>query len=220
MVRTALLVCGILSSLLYVGTDLFAAMRYEGYSYTAQVISELAAIGAPTQSLVSPLFTAYDVHLIAFAAGVWASAGGKRALRVVAGLLAGVALVGSVWFFFPMHMRGTGITLTDTVHAVIAGVVSLLILLAIGFGATAFGKRFRRYSIATILILLVSGVLTGLDAPRIQANLPTPWVGVMERINLLGYLLWVAVLAIALLRAPPEPRVSQSGIRSIGSVGP
>jgi hypothetical protein len=216
MVRKALLVCGILSSLLYVGTDLFAAMRYAGYSYTAQVISELAAIGAPTQSLVSPLFTAYDVLLFAFAAGVWASAGGRHALRVVAGLLAGVALVGSAWFFFPMHMRGTAITLTDTMHAVIAGVVSLLILLAIGFGATAFGKRLRLYSIATILILLISGVLTGLDAPRIQANLPTPWVGVTERINLLGYLLWVAVLAIALLRAPPEPRVSQSGIRSIG----
>ena len=34
-----LLVSGILSSLLYVGTDLLGAMRYEGYSYTSQTIS-------------------------------------------------------------------------------------------------------------------------------------------------------------------------------------
>lgn len=83
---------------------------------------------------------------------------------------------------------------------IIASVVLLLILLAIGFGATAFGKWFHLYSITTILVLLVAGILTALDAPRMQANLPTPWVGVTERINLLGYLLWIAVLAIMLLR--------------------
>jgi len=72
---------------------------------------------------------------------------------------------------------------------------------SIGFAAAALGKRFRLYSIATILIMLVFGALTGLDAPRIAENLPTPWVGVWERINIAGYLLWVVVLAITLLRA-------------------
>ena len=50
-------------------------------------------------------------------------------------------------------------------------------LLAIGFRAAAFGKRFRLYSIATFLMLLLGGVLTGLDQPRLAANLPTPWMG-------------------------------------------
>jgi hypothetical protein len=57
-------------------------------------------------------------------------------------------------------------------------------LLAIGFGAAAFGKRFRLYSIATFLMLLLGGVLTGLDQPRLAANLPTPWMGVWERISI------------------------------------
>ena len=74
-------------------------------------------------------------------------------------------------------------------------------LLAIAFGAAAFGKRFRLYSIASLVILVASGALTFLDAPRIAANLPTPWVGVWERINLGVFLLWVVVLATALLRA-------------------
>jgi len=32
------------------------------------------------------------------------------------------------------------------------------------------------------------------------ANLPTPWLGVTERISIFGYMLWIAVLAIVLLR--------------------
>jgi hypothetical protein len=33
-----------------------------------------------------------------------------------------------------------------------------------------------------------------------KANEPTPWIGVWERINIGVYMLWVVVLAIALLR--------------------
>jgi hypothetical protein len=55
--------------------------------------------------------------------------------------------------------------------------------------------------------------VAGLDAPRIEANLPTPWVGVTERINIGVFLLWVVVLATALLRVPGErPRASLVGI--------
>lgn len=51
MVRKALLVRGILSSLLYVAMTVFSAMRWESYSSASQAISELSAIGAPTRPL-------------------------------------------------------------------------------------------------------------------------------------------------------------------------
>ena len=51
------------------------------------------------------------------------------------------------------------------------------------------------------MFLLVFGVLTGLEGPRIGANLPTPWGGIWERINIGVFLLWIVVLAAALLRA-------------------
>jgi hypothetical protein len=73
---------------------------------------------------------------------------------------------------------------------------------AMGFGAVAFGTRFRVYSIATMAVLIVFGALTSLQAPAVQADLPTPWVGVWERINIGGFLLWVIVLAVMLLRQP------------------
>jgi hypothetical protein len=70
-----------------------------------------------------------------------------------------------------------------------------------GFAAAAFGKRFRRYSVASAVTMLVAGGLTATQQNAVAANLPTPWNGVYERISIGGYLLWMAVLAGALLRA-------------------
>jgi hypothetical protein len=65
--------------------------------------------------------------------------------------------LGLVWPFAPMHLRETlaagGGSLTDTMHIALASVTVGLMLLAIGFGAAAFGKPFRLYSITTLLIL-------------------------------------------------------------------
>jgi hypothetical protein len=204
MEQKALLLCGVLSSLLYVGADILGAMVWEDYSYTSQTISELSAIGAPTRPLVAPAFFAYGVLVIPFGVGVWRSAGQKRALGVVGGLLVGFGAICLTGPFTPMHQREVlatgGGTLTDTLHKFGAMMDVLFILLIIGFGANAFGKRFRLYSIGTMLVLVVFGALAGLDAPRIEANLPTPWTGVTERISVYSSMLWFAVLAIALLR--------------------
>ena len=59
-----------------------------------------------------------------------------------------------------------------------------------------------------MVILFAFGALTIPDAPNIQANLPTPWVGVWERINIGVFLLWVVVLALMLLRARDTAAVS------------
>lgn len=198
MIRKALLVCGILSSLVDMSADLVALLRWHGYSYTSQVLSELSAIGAPTRPIIVQLGFAYDALLIAFGAGIWLSANRNRSLHVVAGLLIAMGAIGFFWP--PMHMRGEAVTLTDTLHIVWSGVTSLAIMLAMGFSAAAFGKRFRFYAIASIIVMFAFGALTGTQGGRIPANLPTPWVGAVERVMLGAYLLWVVVLAINLLR--------------------
>ena len=200
-VRTILLVCGIISSLLYIGTDVFAALSYEGYSYTSQTVSELIAIGAPTRPVVASLMLTYGLLIFAFAVGVWRSAGENHALRFVAAGLIGKEVLGSiVTLSFPIHMRGIEGTLSDTMHGLLTLAGSLCYLVAIGFGAAALGKRFRLYSVVTILILVVFGILAGLEIPRLTANLPTPWLGVWERTNIFAAMLWIAVLAVTLLR--------------------
>src|SRR5579859_1278811 len=221
--QRVLLVCGILSSLLY--GAMITLIRYEGYNPISQVPSELTAIGAPTRPLWMVLGPVYDLLVVAFGVGVWTSAGGKRALRVVGGLFVAFGVLGGIaWPFAAMHQREVlaagGGTWSDTLHVIFGIMTVLFTLVVIGFGSTAFGKPFRLYSIVTILILFVFGALTGLDSPRLQANLPTPWIGLWERINILGFLLWVAVLAIALIRMRgaaaidmTPSRIEASGLR-------
>jgi hypothetical protein len=198
--RKALLVCGVASSLLY--AVMIWGIRYEGYSPISQVPSELTAIGAPTQALWARLGWIYTVLITAFGIGVWKSAGGNRAVRIVGGLILAYASLGLLWPFAPMHQRDVlaagGGTPSDTLHQVLGAVTVFLMFLATGFGATAFAKRFRLYSIVTIVVLLVFGGLTFLEAPRLQMNLPTPWIGLWERINISVFLLWIVMLAAVL----------------------
>lgn len=202
MLRKLLLLCGILSSVLYIATDIVAGLRYQGYSFNSQAISELMATGAPSEPFVDPLFLTYGVLALAFGVGVFREGAGRsRALRIAGALLIGYAAVGFTGpTLFEMHQRGAGSPNGDTPHIILTGVLVLLQLLAIGFGAFATGKRFRIYSFATLLTLIVLGALTAPYGARLAAGQPTPGFGIIERILIYSSLVWVAVLAVALLR--------------------
>jgi hypothetical protein len=199
-----LLICGILAPLLYIGGDILAAMRFEGYSYTSQTISELMAIGAPTRPLLIALFVPWNVLVAAFGIGVLVSAGRRKALRVAGILLFAYSVVSLAGLFSPMHLRGavgpTTDSTTDVMHIVITIAIVLFTLLYIAFGSAASGKWFCFYSIGTILAMLLFGGFAGMQGPRIAANLPTPRVGVCERASVYSSMIWMLVLAVVLLR--------------------
>ena len=197
LAERALLACGILASLLYAAMLVFVPMRWDAYSSASQTVSELSAIGAPTRALWVALARMYTLLAIAFGLGVWAVAGVNRRLRIAGALLVVQAVTGSFWP--PMHLRGTAMTLTDTLHIVFAMAWLLLMLLAMAFASAALGKRFRVYSITTLAVFVVFGTLSGIDGPRVAANLPTPWVGVWERINIGASLIWVVAFALTLM---------------------
>jgi Protein of unknown function (DUF998) len=206
MTRRLLLVCGVLSSIVYIGVDVLAEVFHGGYhSFTSQAVSELMATGAPTERLVDPIYLLlYGPLLIAFGVGVWMSPGPKRLMHVTGGLVIASALLGfSGPTLFEMDVRGSaGDPRADVLHIAVTAALSLIILLFIGFGAFVRGRGFRSYSFATIAVMLVFGALTGLASRPMTLGQPTPWLGVVERIVLGAYLLWVAVLAILLGRAP------------------
>jgi hypothetical protein len=217
MARKVLLICGIASSILYLAMNVFVPSLWEGYSLASQTVSELSAIGAPTRPVWVPLGLLYTVLLAAFGCGVWASADRSRALRMAGALLVADGVLGVYWP--PMHQRAVlaagGGTISDTLHLVWAGATVLLMGLAIAFGAAASGARFRLYSVVTLAILVTFGVLTGLDSSGVAANLPTPWVGVWERLNIAAFMIWIVALAANLLRvtgtAAATVRVARAG---------
>lgn len=204
--RRVLLSCGVAAPLLYmVGHDLLAALLYEGYQPFSQAISELSSFGAPTRPAVLALLCVYSLLTLGFGIGVRQSAQGRRGLRVTGDLLIASAVLVPVWFPFPMTSRQdmdptASMALTDTMHLVLSVVANLLMFCAIGFGSTAFGLRFRIYSILTVVVSLVFGALMSTEAQGIAAGEPTPWMGLNERIAAGAWMLWMAVLALRLLR--------------------
>jgi uncharacterized protein DUF998 len=200
-VRLALLACGIVAPLIYIATDVIASMRWAGYSYRDQTISELNAIGAPTRPLTIVLGLVGYTFLIAFGLGIWRSARGGRKLRVAGGAL---VLLGAFSFwavpFASMHVREAEESLTDTLHLVGLPIAGVLLGAAIGCGAAWFGRWFRIFSIATVLLVLAFGVWGGMEGSRVADNLATPWLGIKERVSVYAYQVWLLVFAIALLR--------------------
>jgi hypothetical protein len=139
---------------------------------------------------------------MAFGWGVLKAANKNGKLRLAGWLLIVYIVVGIFWP--PMHQRvalaaGAG-SLTDTLHIVWTLITVPLMLLIMGLSAVTFGKPFRMYTIITIVVQIGFGVLTGLDSPKMEANLPTPWMGVSERISMAAFMIWVIVFARTLLR--------------------
>ena len=173
---------------------------WHGYSFASQAISELTAIGAPTRQLLAPLYPIYSLLMIAFGLGVLILAGQRRTLRFIGVLQVIIGFVGLAWMPFPIHMRGVEPTFTDAMHNTFAGVQTLFILSSIGLGTIAYGKRFGYYSIGTLVTLIACGTLTFAIAGQLVPQHLDNWFGLLERITVYGYMVWVIVLAIALMR--------------------
>jgi hypothetical membrane protein len=210
-----MLACGTISALLYVATDIIGGLRYDGYRFTSQTISELMAVGAPSKPLVDPLFLIYNVLVLAFGVGVFREGAGRsRALRVTGALLityAALGFTGPIWF--PLRApRGLGSLAADVPHIVLTGVLVLLLLFAFGVGAFALGIRFRVYSFATVATVIALGALSGVYGARLAADMPTPGLGIIERIDVYACLLWTAVLGVALLQRRPSANYAAASV--------
>jgi hypothetical protein len=216
MTTKVLLAGGVLYALFYVViNDVVAASRYAGYSRLSQAISELSATGAPTRGLLTATIPLAVVLLMAFGAGVWRAARGRSSLRATGGLLMAHAATFPLWTLSPMTSRHEMIgpmSPNDVGHLLLTALTLIFILLQLGFAASGLGGRFRRYSQVTAITVLVMGGLTALSSAELPRG-PTPWLGLVERASVGAWLLWLAVLALVLMRreggtddasAPPQ----------------
>jgi hypothetical protein len=203
VVTRVLLVLGLLYPLFYVViNDVVAAARYRDYSRLSQAISELSGTSAPTRHLLTATIPAAMGLLICFGVGVWRSAHGGASLRAAGGLLVAHATTFPLWALSPMTSREEmlgPIAPNDVGHLLLTALTLMFILLQTGFAATALGGRFRMYSRVTAIAVVVMGGLTALQSVQLPRG-PTPWLGLFERASVGAWLLWLAVLALVLLR--------------------
>lgn len=194
-IRKALVAFGPLSVLTYVGWAELAALQWDDYSRITNAISELSLTDSPSAGFLQPWeFVAYHVFVIAFGIGVWQSARGNRALRVIGTLqvLSGAAF--PFWLAFGEA--------SVAAHVVLSTVAILTWFGSLGFGAAAFGKRFRLYSLITLAAVLVFNALAFMYVPAAAAGEAMGIIGLFERIAFSAYFLWIWVLAVILWRTP------------------
>lgn len=203
LARAALL-AGPVSSAYYATITALVPLRWPAYDPWSQTISELSAVGAPTGTLWSYLAAPYTLLSLCFAWAVVRATAGRRPHAMIGVLLLVYAVFGFLWPFAPMHLRETiaagGATFSDTIHITLGLLTVVLMSVVVGLGTRLWSRRFRIYSGLTVLLILGTGVLTGLQAPGISANQPTPTIGLWERLSLGGFLLWLAILGLQLRR--------------------
>ncbi len=205
--RRVLLLCGVISSLFYAVADALAGLRWDSYSFRDQTISELGAIGAPSRPLFATLLVLVYLLFTAFGVGVWKTAQNRHRLRMAGALLVGLGVLAlTVGQFAAMRLRGTEQGVSGALHLIEGAVAMVLLLAAMGFAAAALGRGFAIYTVATVAVMLLFGGWSAMEIPRIEEGLPTPWVGVKERIYWYSYQLWYIVLAVKLLREPNGTR--------------
>jgi hypothetical protein len=193
--RRALLAAGALSSLLYVvATDVVAASMWDGYRRTEQMVSELFAVGSPGRDVLLPFTWVYTVLFTAFGVGVWNSVRGNRALRIGGGLLIGYGLWNIMGALFPLTL---GDDASIPMHILATNIQLALMVAAMCFVAAGFHSRMRVYSIVSLAASAVMGMVAFMAAPG-----PNLVLGISERISIGAFLLWVAVLAVALWKRP------------------
>jgi hypothetical membrane protein len=207
MLTKILLLCGAASSILYSATEILASLRWEGYDWTARMVSDLLAVSAPTRSFIVGPMLVYNALILALGIGVWLGrqnrAQGVTAILLVAYAVAGV--IGLLVFPLDYNTAGSGAAM----HMVATFTLIILMFAFIVAGAVGSGRAFRIYSGLTILLIIGGAVLAGMQIPRIEAGIPTPGLGLYERMNIYAMLSWVVAYAVA--RWPRSPGRPDAG---------
>ena len=146
-------------------------------------------------------YSIYNLLVVLFGVGVGRMAVYRSALRFTGLLLVAYALAGEIrLLYFPIHGTEGERAISDNMNIILTGSIVLLTPLAIGYGASASGKRFRRYSIGTIVVLILFAIGASINNTRIEEHLSTPGLGIIERVYWYVVLLWIAMLSRILLR--------------------
>jgi hypothetical membrane protein len=182
-------ICGMLAPMWFLAALLAFAAARSDYSHLTKAVSELGAVGAPQALAWNILgFGAVGVLIVIFAWGIWRQANALWAALFIA--MSGIAFAAAG--VFPADM-GDFDADTTRLH-ILASLVSLaafaIALPFVGWSLWHSGRRgFATAAIAFGLVVMLSLLLRETDIPP----------GLAQRINFLGYLTWMALVASSLV---------------------
>lgn len=185
-------IAGIVGPVLYTITWLVLGFFEPTYSHTRDPISNLSAVGASFALVMTIVIFVFAILIVVFAfglqrglpSGFWAGPGAL--------VIAGVGYVGIA--LAPLNLADPGDP--NVPHTISATVTVFAMMLApvLTFPRLRRDPRWRNlsgYSIATTVVAF---------AFMVMASLPTfaDWAGLMQRLVLAVFLVWMVVIAIRL----------------------
>jgi hypothetical membrane protein len=182
-------ICGLLAPIWFIAALLAFAAARSDYSHLTKAVSELGAAGAPHALAWNVVgFGAVGVLIVVLALGIWRQAGARFAALLIA--VSGIAFAAAG--VFPADMSNFEAD-TTRLH-ILASLVSLaafaIAIPAMGWSLWRSGRRGLAvaaiaFGLAVVLSLLLR-----------ETGIPP---GLAQRINFVGYLTWMAVIASSLL---------------------
>lgn len=178
------------------------ALAYPGYSHLDQAMSQLGAQGAPTQGFSAwvnnlPL----GVFFVLFAVGVMRQVRASRLALFSAGLILAHGLASFATGYFPCDQGCAPVepSFSQQMHN-LAGLVMFLSLTLASLLWSFLSKRLlgsRGFGVFSLACTVLAVATVVLMAQAVEAG---HWFGLYQRINYGISVLWVAGLALMLLR--------------------
>lgn len=215
-VKLALIWAAVAAVVVYVVGDVLSGLLYDGYSFRDQAISELSAFGSPVRPLMVTVIIIHNLLLLAFGIGVLRVARRRSVWWIGTLQIADFVLVGiATHTFWAMSSRDMATGFNDTMHIILSGVFSVIVVAMMILSAVAYPGWFRLYALATIVVVVGFGMASSLAIRGIEQN-DTPWAGGFERMNAYTYFAWLAILALMVIRhelgsSKPRPEPGKPG---------
>lgn len=196
--KKLLLICGVISPLIYIGMTILGGALIPGYSHIKDTVSELMSPEAPNKGLMDTLMALSSVFSTLFGIGILlfakASAQSSR-LGVIGGVL--LIILGIlqivVVLFFPQDPMGADLTFQGKMHIGLVAVEALMsilipLLLGLWLRKTGLMPGPGIYSIVSAALIVVMGIAI--------FPLGTSIMGLTERITVMIYELWMIIIAL------------------------
>jgi len=220
--RTVLAACGVIAPLLFVVLVLVAAGQYDGYNHAEQAISELGGAGADESIVQNTNFFIVGVLIMAFAGGLCGGIRHTGASRLGPLLIVIFALSAGVGnALLPCDPGCEFESTKGSLHNItgLAGFLSAVAGMLLISGGLKQDERWRSlhpYTLVTVVAALVSlAVWIGSKANDLESV-----DGLLQRIFLGIWLLWIEVMALRLLWISRSREIVGGRRRSGGEVAP
>ena len=185
--------CGIIALLSYTSMVVFSPLAYPGYNWLTMTVSDLSAVGAPSQALAERLNALFGPCSVVSIMAVCAGSYGCRSRLLKAGIRFFAAMEWVTVAGYRMFPLAQGQPMSDfqnvmhiivTVLVVLFSIISL-VLIAIG-GRKETMTSLSMWAIASLAAMMIGAIGTGI--------LPKSVFGLFERFSTFSAVIFNAVL--------------------------